>query len=162
HSRTRPAKRRWYKIERGHVEVTMPFHPTRRRLLVASTFAAAHLVLDDALAQPLQPTPQCHDGDAPTTRETEAPFSNPSSPRRTARGARPAGGGRRGLGGLAPPPSRGGGRGLLFFWGRAGGGDKYATAASLSRAPVPPGAGAPSPPPPPPPPLPPGPPRHYH
>jgi protocatechuate 3,4-dioxygenase beta subunit len=61
----------------------MPFHPTRRRLLAASAFGAAHLVLDDALAQPLQPTPQCRDGDAPTIRETEGPFFKPSSPRRT-------------------------------------------------------------------------------
>src|SRR5262249_17316124 len=41
-----------------------------------------HLVLGDALAQPLQPTPQCHDGDAPTIRETEGPFFKPSSPQR--------------------------------------------------------------------------------
>src|SRR5262245_24768053 len=60
----------------------MPFHPTRRRLLAASAFGATHLVLDDALAQPLQPTPQCHDGDAPTIRETEGPFFKPSSPQR--------------------------------------------------------------------------------
>jgi protocatechuate 3,4-dioxygenase beta subunit len=60
----------------------MPFHPTRRRLLAASAFGAAHLVLDDAVAQPLQPTLQCHDGDAPTIRETEGPFFKPSSPQR--------------------------------------------------------------------------------
>jgi protocatechuate 3,4-dioxygenase beta subunit len=60
----------------------MPFHPTRRRLLAASTLGAAHLVLDDAFAQPLQPTLQCHDGDAPTIRETEGPFFKPSSPQR--------------------------------------------------------------------------------
>jgi protocatechuate 3,4-dioxygenase beta subunit len=61
----------------------MPFHPTRRRLLAASALGAAQLVLDDAFAQPLQPTPQCHHGDAPTIRETEGPFFKPSSPPRT-------------------------------------------------------------------------------
>src|SRR5262245_65897141 len=60
----------------------MPFHPTRRRLLAASAFGAVNLVLDDAFAQPLQPTPQCHDSGAPTIRETEGPFFKPSSPQR--------------------------------------------------------------------------------
>src|SRR5258708_35183517 len=61
----------------------MPFYSTRRRLLAASAFGAAHLVLDDAFAQPLAPTPQCHDGGAPTIRETEGPYFKPSSPQRT-------------------------------------------------------------------------------
>ena len=60
----------------------MPFHPTRRRLLAASALGAAHLVLDDAFAQPLAPTPQCHDGGAATIRETEGPYFKPSSPQR--------------------------------------------------------------------------------
>ena len=60
----------------------MPFHPTRRRLLAASALGAAHLVFDDAFAQPLAPTPQCHDGGAPTIRETEGPYFKPSSPQR--------------------------------------------------------------------------------
>src|SRR6266446_6449628 len=61
----------------------MPFNPTRRGLLAASAFVAAQLVLDDAFAQPLAPTPQCHDGGgAPTIRETEGPYFKPSSPQR--------------------------------------------------------------------------------
>jgi len=60
----------------------MSFQPTRRRLLAASAFAAAGIVLDDAIAEPLAPTPQCHDGDAPTLRQTEGPYFKPSSPER--------------------------------------------------------------------------------
>src|SRR5439155_1228222 len=70
------------RLRQGHVEAAMPFHPTRRRLLAASALGAAHLVLDDAFAQPLAPTPQCHDGGAPTIRETEGPYFKPSSPQR--------------------------------------------------------------------------------
>ena len=60
----------------------MLLYPTRRRLLAATALGAAGLVLDDALAQPLAPTPQCHDGDAPTVRQTEGPYFKPSSPQR--------------------------------------------------------------------------------
>ena len=60
----------------------MPFHPTRRRLLGASALAATGLVLDDVLAEPLAPTPQCHDGQAPTVRQSEGPYFKPSSPER--------------------------------------------------------------------------------
>src|SRR4029077_2011340 len=63
-------------------ESVMPIDPTRRRLLAASALAAAGLVLDDAFAAPLMPTPQCHDGDAPTVRQTEGPYFKPSSPQR--------------------------------------------------------------------------------
>jgi protocatechuate 3,4-dioxygenase beta subunit len=63
-------------------ESVMPINPTRRRLLAASALAAAGLVLDDAFAAPLMPTPQCHDGDAPTVRQTEGPYFKPSSPQR--------------------------------------------------------------------------------
>ncbi len=70
------------RLRQEHVEAAMPFHPTRRRLLAASALGAAHLVLDDAFAQPLAPTPQCHDGGAPTIRETEGPYFKPSSPQR--------------------------------------------------------------------------------
>src|SRR3989475_7680587 len=59
----------------------MPFHPTRRGVLGA--LAAAGFAFDDALAQPLAPTPQCHDGDEPTVRQTEGPYFKPSSPQRT-------------------------------------------------------------------------------
>jgi protocatechuate 3,4-dioxygenase beta subunit len=58
----------------------MLLYPTRRRLLTA--LGAAGLVLDDVLAEPLAPTPQCHDGDAPTVRQTEGPYFKPSSPQR--------------------------------------------------------------------------------
>ena len=60
----------------------MQFQPTRRRLLAASAFAAAGFMVDDAFAEPLAPTPQCHDGDAPTVRQGEGPFFKPSSPER--------------------------------------------------------------------------------
>jgi protocatechuate 3,4-dioxygenase beta subunit len=62
----------------------MPFDPTRRRLLAAGAVAATglRLGLDDAFAQGLPPTPQCHDGDEPTVRQTEGPFFKPSSPQR--------------------------------------------------------------------------------
>jgi protocatechuate 3,4-dioxygenase beta subunit len=58
------------------------FDPTRRRLLAASALAVTGLVFDDAWAQPLSPTPQCHDGDEPTVRQTEGPYFKPSSPQR--------------------------------------------------------------------------------
>src|SRR5215467_1047700 len=58
----------------------MPFHPTRRRVLGA--LAAAGFAFDDAFAQPLAPTPACHDGDEPTVRQTEGPYFKPSSPLR--------------------------------------------------------------------------------
>ena len=58
--------------------------PTRRSLLVTSALAAGgFLTRDAALAQaPLSPTPECHDGDAATLRQTEGPFFKPSSPER--------------------------------------------------------------------------------
>jgi protocatechuate 3,4-dioxygenase beta subunit len=70
------------RLQRGHAEAAMPIYSTRRRLLAASAFGAAHLVLDDAFAQPLAPTPQCNDGGAPTIRETEGPYFKPRSPQR--------------------------------------------------------------------------------
>jgi protocatechuate 3,4-dioxygenase beta subunit len=60
----------------------MLLYPTRRRLLAATALGAAGLVLDDVLAQPLAPTPHCHDGDAPTVRQGEGPYFKPSSPQR--------------------------------------------------------------------------------
>src|SRR6476469_10302176 len=58
--------------------------PTRRSVLGACALAASgFLTLDAALAQaPLTPTPECHDGDAATLRQTEGPFFKPSSPER--------------------------------------------------------------------------------
>ena len=60
----------------------MQFQPTRRRLLAVSAFAAAGFMVDNAFAEPLAPTPQCHDGDAPTVRQGEGPFFKPTSPER--------------------------------------------------------------------------------
>ena len=58
--------------------------PTRRVVLATSVLAAGGLLtLDESLAQaPLDPTPECHDGDAATLRQTEGPFFKPSSPER--------------------------------------------------------------------------------
>ena len=58
--------------------------PTRRSMLATSALAATgFLTLDAALAQvPLTLTPECHDGDAATMRQTEGPFFKPSSPER--------------------------------------------------------------------------------
>lgn len=57
---------------------------SRRTVLTTSALAAGgFLTLDAALAQaPLNPTPECHDGDAVTLRQTEGPFFKPSSPER--------------------------------------------------------------------------------
>jgi len=45
--------------------------------------AGGLLPLDIALGQaPLNPTPECHDGDTATLRQTEGPFFKPSSPER--------------------------------------------------------------------------------
>ena len=58
--------------------------PTRRAMLATSVLATGGLLtLDESLAQaPLNPTPECHDGDAATLRQTEGPFFKPSSPER--------------------------------------------------------------------------------
>ena len=58
--------------------------PTRRAMLATGVLAAGgFLSLDAARAQaPLAPTPECHDGDAATLRQTEGPFFKPSSPER--------------------------------------------------------------------------------
>lgn len=54
---------------------------TRRSMLSAG--ALSLLTLDTSLAQqPLAPTPECRDGDAPTLRQTEGPFFTPMSPER--------------------------------------------------------------------------------
>lgn len=57
---------------------------TRRMMLAGGTLAAGMLLAPDAsFAQvPLNPTPECHDGDAATLRQTEGPFFKPSSPER--------------------------------------------------------------------------------
>ena len=55
---------------------------SRRSMLATSALAASgFLTRDAALAQALlNPTPECHDGDAATLRQTEGPFFKPSSP----------------------------------------------------------------------------------
>jgi protocatechuate 3,4-dioxygenase beta subunit len=58
---------------------------TRRRFLVTTGTLAAGVGLaglDGALAQELEATPACHDGDEPTVRQTEGPFFKPRSPQR--------------------------------------------------------------------------------
>jgi len=58
----------------------MPHILTRRHVLGA---AAALALPEFAFAQgDLAATPACHDGDAPTVRESEGPFFKPSSPQR--------------------------------------------------------------------------------
>jgi protocatechuate 3,4-dioxygenase beta subunit len=63
----------------------MPTRLSRRTLLTTGASAAGILFeLDLAHAQTsLSPTPECHDGDAVTLRQTEGPFFKPSSPERT-------------------------------------------------------------------------------
>src|SRR5258706_6829889 len=58
------------------------FVPPPCRLRAARALVVTGLVFDDACAQPLSPTPQCHDGDDPTVRQTEGPYFKPSSPQR--------------------------------------------------------------------------------
>ena len=59
----------------------MPRILTRRHLIGA---VAALALPDLAFAQgELAATPACHDGDAPTVRQTDGPFFKPSSPERT-------------------------------------------------------------------------------
>jgi protocatechuate 3,4-dioxygenase beta subunit len=62
----------------------MTQHLTRRHILTTGAVAAGSLItLDASLAQaPLDPTPECRDGNAVTQRQTEGPFFKPSSPER--------------------------------------------------------------------------------
>jgi protocatechuate 3,4-dioxygenase beta subunit len=62
----------------------MTDHPSRRHVLATGALAASgFLTLDPVHAQvPLNPTPECHDGDAATLRQTDGPFFKPSSPER--------------------------------------------------------------------------------
>ena len=58
-------------------------HPTRRRLLAAGAVAMTGIIGDgSAVAEPLPVTPQCHDGDELTIRQTAGPYFKPSSPQR--------------------------------------------------------------------------------
>jgi protocatechuate 3,4-dioxygenase beta subunit len=58
--------------------------PLSRRRVIATT-ACAGLLLPARLApaQDLTPTPDCHDGDAPTPREIEGPYFKTNSPLRS-------------------------------------------------------------------------------
>jgi protocatechuate 3,4-dioxygenase beta subunit len=64
---------------------------TRKRLLqlgllavpAAAALSAGTTSANTANAQDLEPTPECHDGDAPTIRQTEGPYFKPNSPLRT-------------------------------------------------------------------------------
>jgi protocatechuate 3,4-dioxygenase beta subunit len=62
----------------------MPKRLTRRHVLATGALAAGGLLTrDHASAQsPLALTPECHEGDAATARQTEGPFFKPSSPER--------------------------------------------------------------------------------
>jgi len=65
------------------MEYSMTGFPTRRTVLASGALAAGSLfTLDTGLAQQLSPTPECHDGDDITIRQTEGPFFRPSSPER--------------------------------------------------------------------------------
>jgi protocatechuate 3,4-dioxygenase beta subunit len=65
----------------AHEANTMSDAFSRRTVL--GTLAATFYSLDAAPAQaPLAPTPECHDGDAATLRQTEGPFFKPMSPER--------------------------------------------------------------------------------
>ena len=58
---------------------------TRREFIQNSGSLAAGLTLggiENAFAQQIDPMPACHDGDAPTIRQTEGPYFKPRSPER--------------------------------------------------------------------------------
>jgi protocatechuate 3,4-dioxygenase beta subunit len=64
----------------------MSAHPSRRQIL-RSALASSSLGLAIGypaltFAQNAAPTPQCHDGDEATVRQTEGPYFRPSSPQR--------------------------------------------------------------------------------
>jgi protocatechuate 3,4-dioxygenase beta subunit len=66
----------------------MSAYPTRRRLLLAGTFAATAAGVSGGTAElafgqrELAPTPACDDDDQPTVKQTEGPFFKPRSPER--------------------------------------------------------------------------------
>ena len=56
-----------------------------RRQMLSSALASSSLGLAvqcPSFAQGAAPTPQCHDGDEATIRQTEGPYFKPSSPQR--------------------------------------------------------------------------------
>jgi protocatechuate 3,4-dioxygenase beta subunit len=71
-----------HRVRDTRMECLLTDFPTRRNIVTGTVLAASgFLTLDAARAQaPLNPTPECHDGDAATARQTEGPFFKPSSP----------------------------------------------------------------------------------
>ena len=65
---------------------TLTTSPSRRQMLrgalVSSSLGLAMGYLPLAFAQSAAPTPQCHDGDEATIRQTDGPYFKPSSPQR--------------------------------------------------------------------------------
>lgn len=53
-----------------------------RAVLAASGFGFSAGYADFTFAQGAAPTPQCHDGDEPTIRQTDGPYFKPNSPQR--------------------------------------------------------------------------------
>jgi protocatechuate 3,4-dioxygenase beta subunit len=73
----------WWSNAKGE---NMSGHPSRRQIL-RSTLASSGLGLAIGypaltFAQSAAPTPQCHDADEATIRQTEGPYFKPSSPQR--------------------------------------------------------------------------------
>src|SRR5215472_4868152 len=64
----------------------MSADPSRRQMLrnalASSSLGLAIGYPPPTFAQSAAPTPQCHDGDEATIRQTEGPFFKPSSPQR--------------------------------------------------------------------------------
>jgi protocatechuate 3,4-dioxygenase beta subunit len=55
---------------------------SRRTLLMSGAFASLLAPEIGHAEESLEPTPECHDGEVPTLRQTEGPFFKPSSPER--------------------------------------------------------------------------------
>ena len=64
----------------------MSAHPSRRQILrsalASSSFGLAIGYPSLTFGQSAAPTPQCHDGDQATIRQTDGPYFKPSSPQR--------------------------------------------------------------------------------
>ena len=60
----------------------MSTHPSRRQILRSASLGLVIGYPHLTYAQSAAPTPQCHDGDEATIRQTEGPYFKPSSPQR--------------------------------------------------------------------------------
>ena len=60
----------------------MSAHPSRRQILRSASLGLVIGYPHLTCAQSAAPTPQCHDGDEVTSRQTEGPYFKPSSPQR--------------------------------------------------------------------------------